>query len=330
MVLRIRHAGTYSRGRTRCCPGLPVQLVAFEGSMSMPSNEERAHRPQIAVVIPTYNRAATLVPAVESVLSQSLPDIELIVVDDGSTDGSIELLQTLSDSRLTVLEAAHGGACRARNMGVAASTARYVSFLDSDDTLDRDWASVMTSLVDGAHAAFCSTAHLSSETVTKVVAPGPFDPFFPWFIAAFKHSGSYVLDRAVFEAVGGFDVDLRSSQHTELGWRILERYGAELRARTTNEPLLRYTVGSADGIRANWKALAAGSERLLETHAALYERHPGERASAYYRLGRRAERAGDRALARRAYREAARGRVGAKALARWIQTFVARDPATRA
>jgi glycosyltransferase involved in cell wall biosynthesis len=86
------------------------------------------------VVLPTFNRLYCLPRAVESVLRQTFTDIELIVVDDGSSDGTMDYLRTVSDPRLRVLRHEvnkHGAA--ARNTGIAAARAPWIAFQDSDD-----------------------------------------------------------------------------------------------------------------------------------------------------------------------------------------------------
>lgn len=93
----------------------------------------RAKRaPGFSIIIPTYNRAAFLERALDSVLSQIRPADEIIVVDDGSDDETPHLLARLGD-RITVIHAAHGGAGRARNLGLQRARKPLVAFLDSDD-----------------------------------------------------------------------------------------------------------------------------------------------------------------------------------------------------
>jgi glycosyltransferase involved in cell wall biosynthesis len=85
------------------------------------------------VIVPTHNRADVLGRAVASVLAQSLPDLELIVVDDGSTDRTAEVLAGFDDPRLTGMRQENKGVSSARNLGIAASRGRYIALLDSDD-----------------------------------------------------------------------------------------------------------------------------------------------------------------------------------------------------
>ncbi len=91
-------------------------------------------RPLVSVVIPTYDRGAYLREAVQSVLDQSYQAWELIVVDDGSSDGSVGFLEALADSRIQVVRQPHSGnPARMRNLGITRAGGEYVAFLDSDD-----------------------------------------------------------------------------------------------------------------------------------------------------------------------------------------------------
>lgn len=90
--------------------------------------------PEVSVVIPTYNRAPVLSRAIDSVLTQTHRDLELIVVDDGSTDETDMVLESYEDDRLCVLETReNSGANAARNKGIQHASGKFISFLDSDD-----------------------------------------------------------------------------------------------------------------------------------------------------------------------------------------------------
>lgn len=88
--------------------------------------------PLVSAIIPTYNNAAMAVEAVESVLAQSWPRVEVFVVDDGSTDDTAERLKRFG-ARITLIRQEHRGPPFARNAGIRASTGAFVAFLDSDD-----------------------------------------------------------------------------------------------------------------------------------------------------------------------------------------------------
>jgi len=89
--------------------------------------------PTVSVIIPTFNRAALLPRALDSVVAQTYEPVEIVVVDDGSTDETAQVLRTYSD-RVRLVNTNHKGPSHARNAGMRAATGRYIAFLDSDDS----------------------------------------------------------------------------------------------------------------------------------------------------------------------------------------------------
>ena len=92
--------------------------------------------PLVSVILPTFNRAWTIRSAIDSVLDQDYPNIELIVIDDGSTDNTPELLEPYLD-RMTVIHQVNKGVSAARNAGIKKSKGAFVALLDSDDAWDQ-------------------------------------------------------------------------------------------------------------------------------------------------------------------------------------------------
>ncbi len=97
--------------------------------------------PSVSVVMPVFNCEAYVREAIDSILGQSLTNLELIIVDDGSTDGSPNVLRTVRDRRARVLRQRNSGAYAARNTGLAAARAEYIASMDADDIChpDRLW-----------------------------------------------------------------------------------------------------------------------------------------------------------------------------------------------
>ncbi len=89
--------------------------------------------PFFSIVIPTYNRANAIATALDSCFRQTFGHFEIVLVDDGSTDGTLEIVGRIQDDRLRVIERENGGAAAARNTGVAEARGEYIAFLDSDD-----------------------------------------------------------------------------------------------------------------------------------------------------------------------------------------------------
>lgn len=114
--------------------------------------------PAISIVMPCYNGARYISTSVESVLRQSFTSFELIIVNDGSTDDSSRILDTIGDDRMIVVNQANTGVIGARNKGLSLASAEYVAFLDADDTWDRDFLSKMYQALQvraGACLAYC-------------------------------------------------------------------------------------------------------------------------------------------------------------------------------
>ena len=96
--------------------------------------------PKVSVIVPVYNTEKYLEQAVLSLTNQTLKDIEIILINDGSTDNSLEVLSRLAvnDDRIRVMTQENGGPSKARNLGVSLSRGRYLYFMDSDDYISND------------------------------------------------------------------------------------------------------------------------------------------------------------------------------------------------
>jgi CDP-glycerol glycerophosphotransferase (TagB/SpsB family)/glycosyltransferase involved in cell wall biosynthesis len=114
--------------------------------------------PRISVVVPFYNNADQLAECLASIAAQTIPDLEVIMVDDGSTDGSADIAaaQADADPRFTLLRTPNGGPGSARNRGVAAATGEYLAFVDGDDLLPRDAYATMLPLLESSGSDFVS------------------------------------------------------------------------------------------------------------------------------------------------------------------------------
>ena len=172
--------------------------------------------PTVSVVIPTYDRLHHLRETVSSVLGQSFPDLEVIVVDDGSGDGTPSYLEALDDRRVRGLRLTHGGnVARVRNAGVAQARGRYLCFLDSDDLWPPRKLEVQLEMTERAtgHWSYGAFTLLDAEgrsVRTESAAPyGPSGDIAEPLIATRAPVAlcTVMLERDLFATVGGFDED---------------------------------------------------------------------------------------------------------------------------
>ncbi len=189
----------------------------------------------VSVIIPTFNRETTVVGAVESALQQTHREIEVIVVDDGSTDGTTKVLEPLAD-RITVIRQENAGPSAARNRGVAASKGGIVAFLDSDDHWTADKIERQVKLMERAGPGMCccvsnaTVMGLDGETVGNTFDFAGLDFHFeegewtnPQDVLATRFllfNQVVAVRREAFDRVGGFNEKLRLLEDYELSLRL--------------------------------------------------------------------------------------------------------------
>lgn len=188
---------------------------------------------RLSVVIPAYNAARTIRSAVASTLNQTQPVLEVIVVDDGSTDATAEVVAGIEDPRVRLVPRANGGPSAARNTGIAAADGDCVGFLDSDDLWLPMYAERATgALQRSANAGFAYTdAYLFNEEsglVKRGTAMDALDPPPPdresFLIALLRRNFVFTaaaVPAAVLAVVGGYDEQLAMSEEYDLWLRIL-------------------------------------------------------------------------------------------------------------
>lgn len=195
--------------------------------------------PIITVVIPTYNRRHVIERAVHSVLGQGMARLELIVVDDGSTDGTAELLANIEDPRLSVIVQANGGVCVARNTGITAASCDFITFLDSDDEAGDGWLQFYAGAVEaGYDLASCAVHFVGPGSLYQLVLTEPSDRALGNIRARFL-PGAFGLRRTLLTEVGAFRPGLRFSEHTDLALRLGGRMlDSPFRVISVDKPLL--------------------------------------------------------------------------------------------
>jgi glycosyltransferase involved in cell wall biosynthesis len=226
--------------------------------------------PLVSVVIPSFNRSARLERAIDSVLAQTYRRLEVLVVDDGSTDDSWDLVTRLSakEPRIHVLRHhANRGAQAARNTGITAAKGDWVAFLDSDDrylpdSIERRLETALrtgTSLVhseclveraDGVMEPFGIPPMTGDIRAAVLSTPGP----------VFQ---ALLVRARCLSAIGGLDESIVAYQE----WDTAIRLSFVSRFSFVSAPTFVYNTTSADGLSRNRDLSATGYEQVLLKHA---------------------------------------------------------------
>jgi glycosyltransferase involved in cell wall biosynthesis len=201
--------------------------------------------------MPAFNAERTIAPAMRSALAQSRDDFELLVVDDGSTDGTAEIVRSFSDPRVIMIQSANNGPAGARNLGLARASGRYVSLLDSDDLyLPTYLADVEEALLQDPDAGFAfpdawvldDSSKRIRRTYTLADYAPPVDDAAAWLRQLVMYNVVHcmaMIPRDVLTRVGPFDQRLRAAMDYEL-WLRIAAHG--YRAIKLSRPLGVYRV----------------------------------------------------------------------------------------
>ena len=187
--------------------------------------------PTISVIIPAYNAEKTIQETIESVLNQTFQDLELIVINDGSTDKTLEIVSSLSDSRLQVFSFPNSGPQKSRNRGISLATGEYLSFIDADDLWTPDKLKrQLQALQEHPEAGVVySWTDYIDESGQRLPGGHYFkfthDVYERLLLGDFIGSGSNPLIRKeAFVEVGTFDESLLGGQDWEMWIRLASKY----------------------------------------------------------------------------------------------------------
>lgn len=196
-----------------------------------------AAKPRISVVIPLYNKASCTERAIRSVQAQTFQDFEIIVVDDGSTDGGATVVESIHDGRIRLFRQENQGPSSARNRGIEEAAGEFVAFLDADDEWRPKYLETAMHLAESyPQAGAYATAYQIEEPDGRIYTPAyTHIPRAPWegvvpdyFKGALGtpiiSSSSITIRRAVFEHVGVFSPQKATGEDVDLWARIALQY----------------------------------------------------------------------------------------------------------
>jgi len=219
----------------------------------------------ISVIIPTYNRAGMLRNALDSVLAQSLLPCELIVVDDGSTDGTKKIIE-LYGKDVRCITIPHSGVSRARNAGIEASVGEWIAFLDSDDYWLPEKLNMQSRhLKKRPDLRICHTDEIWIKNGVRINQGKKHRKKEGWFflesLDLCRISPSCVMiHRSVFDRIGRFDESFDSVEDYDLWLRITSRYPVGY----VDEKLVVKTGGHPDQLSARIEGIEGYRIRALE------------------------------------------------------------------
>jgi glycosyltransferase involved in cell wall biosynthesis len=198
---------------------------------------------KISVIIPAYNAERYIAKAIESCLSQTYAPSEIIVIDDGSTDGTAAVAESFPSPVRVIRLAENMGVSVARNRGVQASTGDWIAFLDADDWfLPEKLERQRRCALENEKAVLIYTAFRlvsldGSESAGRFFSPSELLPMLRYRCPI--HLSTVALRRDAFDSVGGFDPTHRTAQDWDLWLKIAARYSVKLFA-AVPEPLAVY------------------------------------------------------------------------------------------
>lgn len=251
--------------------------------------------PIFSVIIPAHNAEATLRSTVASAQAQSIEDIQIIIVDDGSTDQTLKVMLELAgeDRRIRAISQMNSGVSAARNLGAKKARGRFLAFLDADD----QWHPTKLAhhlaihnadeLIEASFAQveFCpeKQGEISSGRSLSNTPFGYLDLCDVLIENAVCTTSNLVIDAATFEEFGGFDEELRYAEDQEILVRLID-HGILIKG--VSVPLVRYRM-SEDGLSCdfdamleNWRSFALKwmSPADLKKAEAIYCRYIARRA----------------------------------------------------
>lgn len=211
---------------------------------------------KVSVIIPLYNKVSSIAETLKSVLSQSYTDYEIIVVNDGSTDGSEQIVAEIDDPRVRLINQANAGVSAARNRGIAETRGEYVAFLDADDEWDTDYLATTIELFTRYPECDVAASNYQFRDIKGTISPTiinrlPFEGkhgiMTNYFrVASTSHcplwTSAVIIRKSAIESVGGFPVGVKSGEDLLTWARLACRYKIAF----YTKPLATYNVGEAN------------------------------------------------------------------------------------
>ena len=241
---------------------------------------------KVSILIPVYNAARFLADTLNSAIHQSYQDLEVIVVDDGSTDNSYDIARSFESGILKVFRQENKGAASARNLCFKESTGDYIQYLDADDLLSVDKIQQQLALVSKGGNKYlysCAWGRFTEDKEESTFDPNPlwkdFEDPVDWLVTAWSGSewmqpGVWLTHRSLIEAAGPWNESLSLHDDGEFFCRVLLN-SEGIKFSSGGKVYHRQVEGSLSRLRSR-KAVQSHFDicQLYETHLLARERTP--------------------------------------------------------
>jgi glycosyltransferase involved in cell wall biosynthesis len=204
---------------------------------------------QVAVIIPCFNVEKHIEQTLHSVISQSHPALDIVCVDDGSTDRTVSIIKSVigsTDRPLRLLQQSHGGACAARNAGVATTKGNYIQFLDADDLLlpDKIAKQLESALIARADLVVGNYSAVEEDGSERQIQPESQSDWMALIRTQMGTTSANLWNRDALVSAGGWDESLKSSQDYELIYRMMINGASIVYNTFVGVRVLKRTTGS--------------------------------------------------------------------------------------
>ncbi len=232
--------------------------------------------PLVSIVIPTFNRARTIVRSVHSILTQTFQDFEIIIIDDCSTDNTEDIIKSkFNDKRIIYYKLEkNSGACVARNKGIELARGKYIAFQDSDDEWLCEKLEKQVNILENNNnyqATFCQFIRINNNNTSIIPVDGFNDKEMKYMIFGenFISTQTLLVRREVFIKIGIFDISLPRFQDWELAIRLINKCNVFYQ----KEPLVIMYI-QKDSISRNNIAKIKALELIVNKYRNEYNNYP--------------------------------------------------------
>ena len=258
-----------------------------------------------SVIIPNFNREKAVIKAINSVLDQTYQNFEIIVVDDCSTDNSVQLITEIKDGRVKLLKLPqNSGAAAARNFGIKQSKGKYISLLDSDDFYEKNFLEetfkVISNTIGAIGFSWTGLRYFENgKTSEHIWRPERRESPYLTFLHSL-HIGTnsgITFKREIFDKVGFFNEDLPAAEDTDLFLRISQHFDYIVIPKV----LINIERDNADRLSKNFTKIARAYNIFFPQHFSAIDHKEILKKRFYYKLMWLNYNLGDKITARNYY-----------------------------